>query len=252
MNLLRRDGELIARVLLLCVMYFSLCGLAGCSRAKLPPPIAVPPPPAGEKPPPPYEVGGKVYYPMGKVDDYRERGVASWYGEEFNGRMTSNGETYDMFDSTAAHRILPFGTHVEVTNLVNGDKTTVRINDRGPFVKNRVIDLSYTSARKIGLIGPGTAPVEVKVVGTSPSAPIYWTGCFSVQTGAFEDLRNAWRLKEKISRDYDSVYITNFDSPEGTIYRVRVGKYDTLEKTLQVQKELESKGYRNTFVVAEQ
>ncbi|MFH1336437.1 MAG: septal ring lytic transglycosylase RlpA family protein [Candidatus Zixiibacteriota bacterium] len=239
------------RTFLAIIIVGFICGLIGCSRAKIPPPITIPPP-GEKKAPPPYEVGGKVYYPLGKVEDYKESGVASWYGGEFHGRRTSSGEIYNMYAGTAAHRILPFGTHVEVKNVLSGEKTTVRINDRGPFVKDRIIDLSYTGARDIGLIGPGTVPVELKVVGTSPSTPLYWTGSFTVQVGAFEDFRNATRLKEKLSCHYTPVYISPFDSPNGIIYRVRVGKYNTFEETLQTQKELETKGYQDTFIVVEQ
>ncbi len=93
-----------------------------------------------------------------------QEGVASYYGEDFHGRKTSNGEIYDMYAMTAAHRALPFNTRVLVTNLDNGKKVTVRINDRGPFVKGRIIDLSYGAARKIGMVGPGTARVRLEVI----------------------------------------------------------------------------------------
>jgi len=193
-----------------------------------------------------------------------ERGIASWYGKKFHGRKTSSGEVYNMYAKTAAHRTLPFGTHLQVTNLTNEKKTTVRINDRGPFVKGRIIDLSYTGAQEIGLIGPGTALVEIKVSGLKEagnqdkkringlaSTQIYWTGSFTVQIGAFEDLENAVRLKEELSRLYAFVYITTFDTKGRVFYRVRVGKYNILQETIQAQKELESRGYRDTFVVAE-
>jgi len=215
--------------------------LSGCS-----------PPSRAVKKAPPYRVGEKIYFPLEEVKDYVERGIASWYGEEFHGKRTSSGEIYNMYSKTAAHRILPFGTYVQVTNLINGKKTMVRINDRGPFIKDRIIDLSYAGAQEIGLIGPGTAPVEIKVVGTSNSSkPIVWTGNFTVQIGAFEDLKNATRLKEKLSYHYKHVYITTFDVKDKTLYRVRVGNYRTLQETIQVQRELESKGYRDAFVVAE-
>jgi rare lipoprotein A len=95
---------------------------------------------------------------------YAETGVASWYGKKFHGRQTANGERYDMYGMTAAHKTLPFGTMVEVTNLTNGKKVTVRINDRGPFIRGRIIDLTYTAAKKIDMIGPGTAKVRIRVV----------------------------------------------------------------------------------------
>ncbi len=217
--------------------------LIGCARTP-------PREPAGKRPPA-YEVDGKIYQPLGEVADYVERGVASWYGVDFHGRKTSSGEMYDMYDRTAAHRILPFGTQVEVTNVRNGKVTRVRINDRGPFVKDRILDLSYTGARDIGLVGPGTAPVELKVVGAVASSPRDWTGNFTVQIGAFEERENAALLKARLSGHHPYVHVTTFDSRGKLFYRVRVGRYQTLAQTIEAQKELESKGYQDTFIVAE-
>ena len=102
------------------------------------------------------------------VRHYTEKGKASWYGKKYHGRTTANGERYDMYAMTAAHRRLPFGSVVRVTNLDNGKSVEVRINDRGPFVKGRIIDLSYTAARKLDMIGPGVVPVKIKVIGNRP------------------------------------------------------------------------------------
>jgi rare lipoprotein A len=96
---------------------------------------------------------------------YTQEGVASWYGKKFHGRRTASGERYDMHELTAAHRTLPFGTRVRVTNLDNGRKVVVRINDRGPFIKGRVIDLSYAAARQVGMVNAGVARVRLEVVG---------------------------------------------------------------------------------------
>ena len=197
-------------------------------------------------------VGGKVYYPLGKVKDYKERGIASWYGEEFHRKKTSSGEPYDMYAYTAAHRILPFGTKVQVTNLENGKKTVVVINDRGPFAKDRILDLSYYGAKKIGLIVPGTASVELEVVGVADTTPLDWAGVFTVQLGAFKELSNALRLKEKISLINPSAHIATYETDEGTVfYQVRVGKYNNLEESIQAQREFESRGFQDTFIVAE-
>jgi peptidoglycan lytic transglycosylase len=113
-----------------------------------------------------YEVFGERYTVLATADGYRERGVASWYGEPFHGRPTASGETFDMNAPSAAHRTLPLKTWVEVTNLANGRRLVVRVNDRGPFVHTdeRIIDLSYAAARELGIIGPGTAPVEVRAL----------------------------------------------------------------------------------------
>jgi len=118
----------------------------------------------------PYTVNGKTYHPFKKVKiGYTEVGMASWYGFDFHGKYTSDGEVYNMFDYTAAHKTLPMNTIVKVTNLENGKSVIVRINDRGPFVKNRIIDLSYIAAKKIGLDKMGTAKVKITVIGYGKS-----------------------------------------------------------------------------------
>jgi rare lipoprotein A len=151
---------------------------------------------------------------------YLEEGNASWYGNPFNGRRSSNGEIYDMYKLTAAHRTLPFDTMVRVTNLNNGKSTTVRITDRGPFVSNRIIDLSLAAAREIESVGPGVVPVRLEVLGNVDVT----TGFFTVQVGAFKDPANANRLRDRLSSTYSPVFIQQYDSPDGTFYRVRVGK----------------------------
>jgi rare lipoprotein A len=115
--------------------------------------------------PKPYRVDGVWYQPMEKGEDFRQRGIASWYGKQFHGRKTSNGETYNMYGLSAAHKTLPLGTWVRVRNLTNDRSVELRINDRGPFVRGRVIDLSYGAAKKLGVVGPGTAKVEVVALG---------------------------------------------------------------------------------------
>lgn len=152
---------------------------------------------------------------------YTEEGNASWYGEPFHGRRASNGETYDMYKLTAAHRTLPFETMVRVTNANNGRSTVVRITDRGPFVDNRIIDLSLAAAREIESVGPGVVPVRVEVLspGVDPTS-----GFFTVQVGAFRDRDNAERLRERLNASYAPIFIQQYDSPDGIFYRVRVGK----------------------------
>lgn len=112
-----------------------------------------------------YEAGGHTYHVLKTSEGYEAEGVASWYGPNFQGRRTSSGETFDMYKMTAAHRTLPLPTYVEVTNLENGRKAIVRVNDRGPFKKDRLIDLSYVAAVKLGVVGTGTARVRVRAVG---------------------------------------------------------------------------------------
>ncbi len=136
------------------------------------------------------------------------------------GARTSNGEIYDMHEFTAAHRTLPFNAMVRVTNLTNGKQTEVRINDRGPFVANRVIDLSLSAAQAIEMVGPGTAHVRLEVIsGPNPSV-----GYFGVQVGAFLVQENAARLKVQLESRYPPVSVVPFESPNGTFYRVRIGR----------------------------
>jgi rare lipoprotein A len=151
---------------------------------------------------------------------YTEEGNASWYGIPFNGRHSSNGEIYDMYKLTAAHRTMPFETMVLVTNLKNGKTVTVRITDRGPFVDNRIIDLSQAAAKEIESIGPGVVPVRLEVLGNVDVT----AGYFTVQVGAFRDRANAERLRERLNSSYSPIFIQPYDSPDGTFYRVRVGK----------------------------
>jgi peptidoglycan lytic transglycosylase len=152
-----------------------------------------------------------------------EVGTASWYGPGFQGRQTSSGEIYDQFDLTAAHPTLPLGTRVAVTNLQNGRSIEVRINDRGPFVKGRAIDLSYAAARALGMIGPGTVPVRIEVLGHEHLQLA--AAAYSIQVGAFADRGNALRLRGALARRFDGVYIATLDAPAGRYYRVRLGRF---------------------------
>jgi len=168
---------------------------------------------------------------------YTEQGNASWYGDPFNGRRASNGEIYDMYKLTAAHRTLPFDTRVRVTNLNNGKSTTVRITDRGPFVEGRIIDLSLAAAREIDLVGPGVAPVRVEVLGNVDVT----AGLFTVQVGAFKDRGNAERLRDRLNASYSPIFIQQYDGPEGTFYRVRVGKISGEDAAEQFSEQLRSR-----------
>ena len=169
---------------------------------------------------------------------YSEEGNASWYGNPFHGRRSSNGEVYDMNKMTAAHRTLPFDTMVRVTNLNNGKSTVVRITDRGPFVGNRIIDLSRAAAAEIGSIGPGIVPVRIEVLtpGVDPTS-----GFFTVQVGAFRDRGNAERLRDRLSAMYPPVAIVQFDTADGPFYRVRVGRVAGEEAAQQLADKLRSR-----------
>ncbi len=162
----------------------ALLATAGCASlgpsdgppAKAPPGAGVPDAQPRPEPrsrygnPPHYEVFGKRYYVMDESIGYTERGVASWYGKKFHGRRTSSGEPYDMYGMTAAHKSLPLPTYARVTNLRNGRSIVVRINDRGPFVDNRLIDLSYAAATRLDMVREGTTLVEVEAIDTRPLA----------------------------------------------------------------------------------
>ncbi len=158
-----------------------------------------------------------------------ETGVASWYGPGFHGRPTSSREVFDMYDMTAAHRSLPLGTRVMVTNLAGGRSVEVRINDRGPFAKGRIIDLSYAAARILGLIGPGTARVSVEILSLPEADPGPAGPRFFVQAGSFVSRANAEALKDKIAADAPGAFIAPFASGSRTYYRVRIAARDRAE-----------------------
>jgi rare lipoprotein A len=202
-------------------------------------PPGQPPPSRASGPPPAIE------RQRAEPGEYVEEGVASWYGIPFNGHRTSNGEVYDMHQMTAAHRTLPFGAVVRVTNLSNGMQTQVRINDRGPFVANRVIDLSLAAAQAIEMIGTGTAPVRLEIL----ASPNPRTGYFGVQVGAFTVEGNAEKLKAELSARYSSISIATYDSPNGIFYRVRVGRVPTQDAAAQLATQLHSAEQLTTFVV---
>jgi len=175
---------------------------------------------------------------------YIEEGNASWYGNEFHGRRSSNGEVFDQYKLTAAHRTLPFDTMVRVTNLGNGKSTTVRITDRGPFVENRIIDLSLAAAREIESVGPGVVPVRLEVLGSVDVT----VGFFTVQVGAFHDRGNAERLRDRLSLSYAPIFIQQFDSSDGTFYRVRVGKVSGQDAASAFAGQLRAKEGFNTLI----
>ena len=178
----------------------------------------------------PYTVNGVRYYPTVVEVGTKYRGIASWYGPNFHGKKTSNGEIYNMHDFTAAHKTLPMNTMLKVTNLDNGKSTVVRVNDRGPFVGNRIIDLSYAAAKKIGMVGRGTAPVEIEVLGFDkhiaslqgvPKKQVVLED-FAVQIGSFRRYQGAQITKQRnalVDGRYRAV-IKEFEFDGAPIYRV--------------------------------
>ena len=209
----------------------------------------------------PYTVNDREYRPIANAEGFREEGLASWYGKDFHGRKTSNGETYDMYAMTAAHKTLPMNVHLKVTNLDNGKSTVVRINDRGPFVKKRIIDLSYSAAQKLGVVGPGTAPVRIEALGYQESAdpgapPVYRqpesydVGPFMVQVGAFTVRDNAYRLADKMKQQFGTSTVAEGWVDGRKFYRVRVGLYDNMALATDGLMRMESSGFPNSFIVA--
>lgn len=221
--------------------------LSGCT--------SVTPSPGHTARPKPYKALGKWYQPVSHSHGFQQRGLASWYGKKFHGNKTSNGETYDMYKISAAHKTLPFDTYVRVHNLANGKELDVRINDRGPFVRGRIIDLSYEAAKKLGIVGPGTALVEIAALGTvvkpkvknaaeTSYTPVdYHKGNFTFQVGAFLERQNAEKLKTKLDQKYKNAHIATFDNGSETFYRVRVGKFSTLAQAEKQEKILIDDGY---------
>jgi len=180
-----------------------------------------------------------------------DTGLASWYGDPYHGRPTASGEVYDMNAYTAAHRTLAFDTWVRVTSLENNLFTTVRINDRGPFIEGRIIDLSRAAAEALRMIGSGTMLVRVEVVKRPEgvAAPV-GTGLYSVQVGAFQAEENAMHLQADLVRQYGDVFIQSYDGPDGRYYRVRVGRLNTYEEAEELALGLRGyPGVASAFVV---
>ncbi len=171
--------------------------------------------------------------------------MASWYGPQFHGKTTSSKEIYDMYDMTAAHKALPFGTYVMVTNLNNGKSVRVRINDRGPFVKDRVIDLSYAAARVLDMVGPGVVPVRIEIL-SDISADLK-NQRFAVQVGAFVVKKNAAALKSKLDKKFKNASISPFKTPNRTYYRVRLN-VSSRNEALETARELKKQGFE-VFIV---
>ncbi len=191
-----------------------------------------------------------VPYEPGKMIQFRQVGIASWYGKDYHGRQTANGEVYDMYAMTAAHCTLPFNTRVRVTNLENGKKTELRINDRGPFVAGRIIDLSYSGARAIDMVGKGTAKVTIEAIGFAGGRVPSLEGTFAIQVGAFTERENAARFRDQLEKKYANVRIILWESNVQRFYRVRLGAFRT-EAEAQRQVEVLKKDQLPGFVVRE-
>lgn len=224
-------------VVLACIM-----GVWGCaSRPQTPPPR-------------PTEVPKRPEVEL-RIPIRVQEGVASWYGPGFHGSPTSSGETYDMFQMTAAHQTLPLGTRVLVTNLENSRSVEVVINDRGPFVKDRVIDLSYSAARVLGIVGPGTARVRLEVIEDPPGGPIADFAkrpVYTLQLGAFSESARALSLKGELDETIGpgSVRIEQVKVGGQDLHRVRLGRFEDRREALARAEQLARRGY--TVLVVEE
>jgi len=229
----------------------------------------------------PYKVAGQWYYPLNSAAGYDETGVASWYGRDFHGKATANGERYDMHAMSAAHKTLPLPTLVRVTNLENGRSVVVRVNDRGPFVKSRLIDLSYAAATELGFTDKGTARVRVQTLDVhTPATPMVaraapvapapvsqplspvataWAdeaptakrGNIYVQLGAFGSRETAEHIRHSLQAEYPDILIQPLPVASRTLFRVRIGPMDDMHRIEQTILSLQGHGFADAIVVIE-
>ena len=207
----------------------------------------------------PYKINNRTYYPIPSSYGFQQRGIASWYGADFHGRKTSNGETYNMYAMTAAHKTLPMNTILLVQNLENNRELVVRVNDRGPFVRGRIIDLSYSAARELDIVGEGTAKVVITALGEAGKrqeeimemARGFYEGDYYVQIGAFTNPDNAIRLQNRFLEAGHKTIIKKYRGRKNLYYRVQVYVGNSLKDAAQARSILESRGYRDAFVVAQ-
>ncbi len=221
-----------------------------------------------------YEVFGRRYYTLASSENYVERGKASWYGTKFHGRRTSSGEPYDMYAMTAAHKTLPLPSYAEVTNLENGRKVVVKINDRGPFHDDRLIDLSYSAATKLGIIDKGTGLVEVRAINSknfvasttakkdvvanaAPTANAVSTTTMGkvalfLQIGAFSTLSRAEQIKQQVQQQIqERVHISSVERAQTPLYRVRIGPLESVEYGDKIANQLMGLGFSDTRLIKE-
>jgi rare lipoprotein A len=240
------------------------------------------PPRSARGNPPFYEVLGRRYHVLDSSDGYRERGIASWYGRDFHKQPTSSGETYDMYAMTAAHKTLPLPTWVEVTNLANGRRVIVKVNDRGPFVGDRIIDMSYSAAQALDMVRDGTARVEVRALGapqrelSAPSPQIQARNSrrrgvsliseaaadtptpaerlpqrMFIQVGAFSEHDNARQLLGRLQdRGFSNAFIAS-NAGGDTLHRVRVGPLEDVQEYDRVNDDLRRIGVGEARLVVD-
>ncbi len=216
-----------------CCMVVVLLTAAACAEKDFPSPAASMVEPAVTRAP-----ATTLAVPVAAVrTTYRETGIASWYGKEFHGRRTASGESFDMYGRSAAHRTLPLGTEIRVTNLDNFKSIRVKVNDRGPSSGNRIVELSLGAARELGFAAQGTAPVKIEAFEQTQEAELY-----TVQAAVFAEEENAKLLKDRLSQKFEVISIVPFESNFGKFYRVRVGSYGSEEKAELIAGKLKLEG----------
>ena len=243
---------------------FSLClFLSGCATTKNYQTTASTPPPASTAstttPPPPipgaqvpYQVYGEWYQPMADAIGFEEEGLASWYGEQFHGKKTSSGEIYNMHGFSAAHKTLPLGTTIEVTNMLNGKTVRLIVNDRGPFIRGRVLDLSYAAARELECVEQGVVPVKIVALAnefTTQNTNNFAKAIYTFQVGAFSNKEKAEQLQQQLAQTHENVHISSVTTSDGVLYRVRVGKCTDLTQIAQQEAALKKDGFAQAFLV---
>ncbi|MDX1755807.1 MAG: septal ring lytic transglycosylase RlpA family protein [Marinobacter sp.] len=222
----------------------------------------------------PYTVWGKQYRVMDSAEGYLEEGTASWYGEKFHGHKTSNGEVFDMYAMSAAHKSLPIPSYARVTNLENGRSVIVRVNDRGPFHGDRLIDLSYAAAIKLGYQGQGTARVEVAAITVTPDGVVTVAGeplnqavpvasgptsrggvgaqALFLQLGSFSHRAPAQLLAEQVEEIVASaVRVRAVETADGRFHRVQVGPFVDDGEALQARQQLEARGFVESILLTD-
>ena len=244
----------------------SFCLITGysCSVKSVIPPIQEIPPGADVPPSQkPYQINGIWYYPVPTAIAYDEVGTASWYGEKFHGRPTACGEPYDMNQLTAAHKTLPLGTYLKIINIENSKKVVVRINDRGPFVAGRIVDLSYKAAQILDIVNPGTAKVRIEAIIPKEEEQLGEASCvkknsehnfrygnFIIQVGAFQHLTTALQYQKKLLNEFEMVHIQPVVTGGKAYYRVQVGIFKDLIVAQKKREDLKETGFKDAFVVA--
>ncbi len=213
-----------------------------------------------------YVVHGKRYFVLDSSEGFKQRGIASWYGRKFHGRKTSSGEVYNMHEMTAAHKTLPIPVYVHVKNLDNGRSTIVRVNDRGPFIDGRIIDLSFAAAKKLGVTLPGTANVEITALSAGQSKPQQTVrtiplaktesrddSSLFIQMGSFSSQVNAQSLKQNLlAANESAVRVSQLDTDGGRFYRVQVGPLFDIDEANVILQRLQRKGFHGARIVVDQ